>query len=370
AGVLPLSATVLSATVLSATVLSLLAPSSAHAAEADLEAATTFLLESQGAYGSWGVLPPRDTGKVLHALRARGEDPDPDGLQAAWLAGAQPVALDLRLRVWQGLAQLDQTPEEALTLLESAQNPDGGYSFYGAGAPSSLQETVLALQLMYTAGYSDVAQVSAALTFVKGKVQSGGGYGYEDNDPSIAVTVEVIQAYQLWRSVFSLESQISAGVGWLATQQQSDGTFGTGPHKTLDTAMSLSVSGGESGLSISAWSLGAATLASSQEPAGSSPCAGSWDCEPYTTAWSLLALEKVKPDLVVESLGFTTSGPVLESSSVTVQAVVRNQGFSASASGALVGVVVKDPTTGTTTAIGQALLSGIQPGNTQTLTVS
>lgn len=345
-------------------------PSSAAPDSADLDAATQFLLDNTGAYGSWGTLPLRDTTQVLQTLKKRGEDPDPNGLQATWLATAQPIALDLRLRTWIGLALLDETPEEALTLLDAAQNPDGGFTFFAEIAPSSVQETALALQLMHAVEYPDYASVSAAIAYLTGKMQSGGGYGYEDNTPSIAVTAEVVQTLQLWRSVFSLETQISSSIGWMATQQQTDGSFGPGPQSILDTAMVLSVSGGEAGIDPTAWSLGAEVLATAQEPAGTGDCSGAWECDPYTTAWAISALERVKADLLVESLGLQTPGPILESSTVTLQAVVRNKGLASSSSGTVVAFELQDPKTGTFTALGQGVLSGIQPGNTQTVTLS
>lgn len=351
---------------LALSILALGLPSSATSAE--LESATEYLLESGGAYGAFGRLPLRDTGVVLQALREQGIDGDPSGLHAAWLEGAQPLSLDLRLRTALALAQLEEPSLEGITLLTDDQNEDGGYPFFPLG-PSNVLETALALQLMQAQGYSDLGAISSALDWLTAHAQPEGGYGYEDNEATIALTGEVLLALQAWRTVFSLEAPIEAAVAWLASQQQTSGQLGTGPHPLLDTALGLAVSSGENGMDASAWTLGATWLEAGQEPSGSGTCAGSWDCDPYTTAWAVRALTALKPDLEVASLEVSPAGQVVESSSVTLTATVRNRGLAASPSGVVTAIAIQGAVDGTAQVLGSGVLPGIQPGGSASISL-
>ncbi len=245
-----------------------------------------YLQTMQNPDGSWGgaatalTLPLPATTTVVETFAVLNASTSPAYAKGiAWVAG-QPLETtdDLSRRIAL-LAGGGYHLANDLALLQSYQNPDGGFGGVG-GYTSSVLDSALAMIALRQAGIgaTTLDPIVSSLLAVQ---NADGGWGVavgEESSPYL--TAWALWALQGAPKTAALSTALSKGVAYLKAQQGAGGSWGS----DFETALAYLAL---VGLTTDTTVLGNAgnSLLSTQR------ADGSWDQDPYSTAMALRALK-------------------------------------------------------------------------------
>lgn len=274
--------------------------------------------------GSWGDDPVRETAIVLKALAMFEKNGQERQAATLFLEQTHPQTTEHLCRKITGLSTAGEVPEEDLSVLESLQNPDGGFGF-AAGYPSSPVDSLIAAEALHCAGVEDKKIIGKLLYYLVHQQQSDGGFAFAAGNPS-SLSLTAYAAYVLsgFQPQYQLAAFLKNCITFLLWYQDSRGGFGEGDSSAGETALCL--------LGLSAvGSCEQEQYTARQFLALLQDEEGSWDSDPATTALVLTALHHAndldKPNLTIEysSLEIFPPTPVV-GQQAEVRCTVKNTG--------------------------------------------
>ena len=160
----------------------------AEEAEHYLTAAFAWLEQAQDLEsGFWGPDPVRDTAAVLQTVQLFPDSGIDVSAAQEYLSAQQPVSSDYLARKIMALAGDAHGVEQDVAGLLLRQNSDGGFGFLD-GYPSSVIDSILALDALVLAGVDDDAVIGSALGYLTALQHSSGAFSYDRSGPVSVMT--------------------------------------------------------------------------------------------------------------------------------------------------------------------------------------
>jgi squalene cyclase len=284
----------------------------------------SWINSNQNTDGEWGNNPDYylvDTTEVLNTFRYLDitDISYTDGV--AWLIGQTPNSTDYLSRRIRTLYEAGEDISVDIYNLISYQNVDGGWGG-DAELTSTIIDSVLVLQTLKKADYSDLNDIGYAIRYLMTAQNADGGYGFiKDDDSNTYVTALALKVLSEYNGTYDLQTEVDNAVTYLLTKQNTDGGFGSSPSTVYETALAFDALVA-SDADISAIANDAINYLTTTQQAN-----GSWNDDPYSTALALRALAQVRPNLSItaDDISFSNITPV-EGEMITVSATVRNRG--------------------------------------------
>ena len=140
------------------------------------------------------------------------------------------------------------------------------------------------LQALKAANYSDSTVLNQAINFLTTSQNADGGWGFSKDNPSnVYLTATVSATLQQFSQTTSIASAINKATLYLIAHQNTDGGFGSSPSTVYEIALAyealVNVITDATVLGKAVAYLTATQLAN-----------GSWNDDPYSTAFALKAL--------------------------------------------------------------------------------
>ncbi|MFH0899624.1 MAG: CARDB domain-containing protein, partial [Pseudomonadota bacterium] len=300
-------------------------------AQTSLERAVGFLANSVEPSGSWSssrqATTVRDTSTVVSAFAALGMQGNPV-YQAgvSWLANERQRRrnVDDVSRTVAALhgSGLEFMVADEVALLIATHLRSGGWGLGFDDNKTSVLDTTLAAEALLEQASFEVGE--EAVFTVAEHQNLDGGWGVHGEASLVSMTGEVLVLFGAAQPRFPwlvLGPTVDRAVAFLVASQQPDGRMGTGALETALAVRGLLASGRPVSGTIAA---GLGYLASTQM------ADGSWGGDPNITAQSVLAIRASGPNLAVGGQGivFSPSSPV-EGDTVQLAFTVENTGAAA-----------------------------------------
>jgi hypothetical protein len=215
--------------------------------------------------------------------------------------------------------------------IASLQNPDGGWGITHQ-YESDPYGTLLSLEALIEAGYTDTTILENGFTYLLGQQQVDGSWTFtdeEDGNLSLSASIVALLSKYSESNTFvdpSLSSEVPVarqdGAQWIAGFRKSDGGYWMTVSNAAETSLALIAllyNGHSPGFGLNAFTY----ILDNQLPNGS------WEEDSYTTAVALRALEFAKS---LANIGVAGSDmvllnpPAITNTIVAVDAKVRNLG--------------------------------------------
>lgn len=265
-----------------------------------------------------------------------------DGLVKAgqWIQAVQPRNTgSIAARLSYLTKYAPGSPEEQKNIqaaLLARQNTDGGWGS-GLGYESDLLDTSLVLRAIWDAQNANSQVYQKALSFIQSRQRADGGFNLNPTEQGqVYLTAHLILTLEKLKPLVPADAVIASAATWLIAQKKMDGSWGQG---VLDTGMTLLAVGNR----LSAEELTAVrTYIESRQQTN-----GSWEKDDLTTVIAVLALNKLKPNLILTPNDIIFN-PVtaFKGDDIAINVNVRNIGLSADDNIA-VRLYQGDPTEGT-----------------------
>ena len=258
----------------------------AHAQSTQVFTALNYLATSQKSDGTWDsstaqVETTATTVAVVETLKLLNQNystPFRDG--SSWLQTQTPQSVAYiadRIRV------LNLT-DGSLNSLLPALGQKGAWGGYN-GYETNILDTVLALQALKTANYSDLTVINNALGYLTGSQNADGGWGFvRGNESNVYMTAVVSSTLQQFPQMSPIATAVGKASSYLLAHQNADGGFGDSPSSVYETALAYIALVGD-GRTQGSPLQNAVNFLSSAQSAN-----GSWNDDPYSTALALKAL--------------------------------------------------------------------------------
>lgn len=298
--------------------------------------AAQWLLTQQQTNGSWGGSKSsagalETTSVVLEALVVAGKGTGTPITQAwTYLSGTKPTTTSEWARRIIAASMTGQTPPSSdLTNMLALQRTNGGFA-PSAGHQTTVIDTALAVLALSLSRNQALDAARNGVSYLLSEQRKDGSYGFFDtnNDPSVYLTGLVMMAVGEYKNLYNVTSAMTNAVNFLKGKQATDGSWGTGRDKLLDT--SLGVLGlMASGQSVNALVSAASKFLTAQQAQDGSFASG----DPYTTAYALRAMDSERPDLSISSQNITASPQILlVGGEYQIQCKIKNEGTKAAQS--------------------------------------
>lgn len=311
--------------------------------------AAQWLVGQQQTNGSWGGSKSsagalETTSVVLEALVAAGKSTGTIVSQAStYLASAKPTTASEWARRIIAASVTGQTPISSdISSLLALQLPSGGFA-PTTGHQATVLDTALAVLALSFSRNQALTAARDGVSYLIAQQRKDGSYGFFDtnNDPSVYLTGLAMIAIGEYKTLYNVTQPMTNAINFLKGKQATDGSWGTGRDKLLDT--SLGVLGlMASGQSVNAVVSAATKYLTSQQAQDGSFASG----DPYTTAYALRAIDTERPDLSVSSSDLTgTPQILLLGGEYQLQCKINNIGTK-DAQSVVVRLYLGDPTSG------------------------
>ncbi len=309
-----------------------------------------WLLLSQNGDGSWseGSRKYLDTYSVLETLIYLSADNIQILQGMSWINLQDADDTDYLSRETRLLHLIGEDASTELVELFTLQNADAGWGGYGEFESETI-DTLLALQVLQTIDYPDLERIGYSLSNIIDDQNADGGFGYYADNSDVYMTSLVLKVFVSYNGTFDLYDEINDASAYLLSNQNADGGFGLSASTVYETALAfnaLTKSGQGQALSLQE----AINYIQSAQQLN-----GSWNDDPYSTALALMALDNIKPNLLISGsdITFSNATPAV-GDMVTITALINNKG-PVSADNVLVQFYDGDPDAG-----------GVQIGTDQT----
>ena len=250
-----------------------------------------FLTASQGADGSWSSAVVRRvhaTTEVMEALQAVGHAPSSRLAAAGFLEATAAEDTDDRARRIVALSGDGRNVTALLTRLRADLHPTGGWGLTSRRVASPL-DTALALRALASQPTVSSDTLLALSSLMSAQRVDGGwaciDAGEDSADSDVYCTSHALLALAGYSSRFFITPELTEGVGYLKGRLNADGSFGpAGPDQVMNTSLAA---------------LALATLAALDSEVGAisgflaaqQQADGSWRADAYTTALALRAMK-------------------------------------------------------------------------------
>ncbi|MEW6104164.1 MAG: prenyltransferase/squalene oxidase repeat-containing protein, partial [bacterium] len=274
--------------------------------ELAIQKGVEWLVLNQNPNGSWGTeteypnLCLRDTSLVADTLCYLGTTNIAYSKAIQWIERETTTSSRAIARKIKPLADAGSDTTALIGTLTLSQNEDGGFGV-GLGYESDVLDTILALQALKSANYSDATIIESALWYLISNQNEDGEFGFDESN--VYLTSLAILTLNQYRRDYYLEEPINKASDWLVTQT---------PETLWEKALMYQA--------IMRKDLLDYILQNQREN-------GSFEDDPYTTALCLRAIKDAAPDLIVSEILFDPQVP-LEGETTTITAIIENIGGS------------------------------------------
>jgi Squalene-hopene cyclase C-terminal domain/CARDB/FlgD Ig-like domain/Prenyltransferase and squalene oxidase repeat len=268
----------------------------------DINSGVTWLMNHQQTDGSWTdfvLTTERDTAETATTLQRFPVATQSSQAGFAWLGSNSSANTDYLARRIEAAVQAHSDSSALVQELLAQRNRDGGWGS-NRNFVSSATDTALALKALAVASYSDSSVTGPAIAYLQATQNSdNGGWSGDDAFSTIQPTAAVLTAFNHYRKNYTLESNITQAVAFLASKQNKiqngDGGFGNSPSTVYDTALAV----------IALQAVGADKTMSGNGVTylqGQQSENGAWFDSPYQTALAVRAVwsATVDPDLSIK----------------------------------------------------------------------
>jgi subtilase family serine protease len=287
-----------------------------------------WLMSEQGADGSWLDLTQtseRDTAEAVLALSHFDIATDSVATGIGWLGSTPRLNTDYLSRKIVTFYRAGMEVSSLVADLLSRQNPGGGWGS-DLNYISNPTDTSFALKALAVSGYTAGTPVETALEYLKLAQGPEGGWGNTSQASTVEATANVLSAFNLYRTAYSLDEEMQRGIAWLVSRQNSDGGFGNSPSTVYDSATAL--------LTLRQFNVSPEITGNSLDYLrGLQSEDGSWYGSAYQTALAVSAIwsATIDPDLALSNTDISFTPPSVTSlpAQVEVRAEISNLGLTA-----------------------------------------
>ena len=262
--------------------------------------ATQWLNQQQQTKGSWGGAQSsagavETTSAVLEALASVGQGGSANATKAwTYLQGAKPTTTaGLARRIIAAIAVKRAPLALDKSKLLALQLKSGGFA-PSANHQATTLDTALALIALGVSSNQSLAAARAGVSYLITKQRRNGSWGFFDNtnDPSAYLTGLSMLALSHYRQLYNLTTPLTHAIKFLKGKQATDGSWGVGRDRVLDTSLSVLGLTSTSQTVTALVSKAVSFLAKGQASDGSFASK-----DPFATAYALRALDSERADL-------------------------------------------------------------------------